>query len=176
MKNNIILIGMPGAGKSTIGVLLAKAAKRPFLDTDLMIQQKENRYLQEIINKDGLEAFIGIEENIITGINVDNHIIATGGSVIYSKAAMEHLGNGGIIVYLDVTLFQIKRRLNNIKTRGIALRNGQTLESLYRERTPLYKGYADIVIECSHKRVETIVEEIRNRAEASLSGISSVVK
>jgi len=172
MKSNIVLIGMPGAGKSTIGVILAKAVKRPFIDTDLLIQQQENRFLQDIINNDGLEAFIKIEESIITGINAENHIIATGGSAIYSKAAMEHLKSHGIIVYLDLKLVQIKRRLSNIKTRGIALKNSQTLESLFAERTPLYKSYADIVIACSHKHIETIVDEIKDRTEAWFSRCS----
>lgn len=166
MKSNIILIGMPGAGKSTIGVILAKAVKKPFIDTDLLIQQKENRYLQDIINNDGLEAFIKIEESIIEGINVDNHIIATGGSVIYSKAAMEHLRDNGIIVYLDLKLFHIRQRIKNMKTRGIALKKGQTLESLYTERAPLYSSYADITIDCSHKHIETIAEEIKNKTAA----------
>ncbi|OGO79764.1 MAG: shikimate kinase [Clostridiales bacterium GWC2_40_7] len=166
MKSNIILIGMPGAGKSTIGVILAKAVKRPFIDTDLLIQQQENRFLQDIINNDGLKAFIKIEESIITGINAENHIIATGGSAIYSKAAMEHLQNRGIIVYLDLKLFQIQRRIKNIKNRGIALKDGQSLESLYKERAPLYKSYADIVIDCSHKHIETIVDEIKDKTGA----------
>ena len=165
MKSNIILTGMPGAGKSTIGVILAKAVKKPFIDTDLLVQQQENRYLQDIINNDGLEAFIKIEEGIIFGINVENHIIATGGSVIYSKASMEHLKRDGIIVYLNLKLFQIQRRIKNINTRGIALKNGQSLKSLYEERIPLYKSYADIVIDCSHKHIENIVDEIKDKTE-----------
>jgi len=168
MKRNIILTGMPGAGKSSIGVILAKAVKKPFIDTDLLIQQQENRYLQDIINNDGLEAFIKIEENIILGIKTENHIIATGGSVIYSKAAMEHLKSNGVIVYLDLKLFSIQRRIKNVKTRGIVLKSGQTLESLYKERTPLYKGFADIVIDCSHKHIENIVDEIKDKTEAWL--------
>ena len=166
MKSNIILIGMPGAGKSTIGVLLAKAVKKPFIDTDLLIQQQENRYLQDIINNDGLDAFIKIEESIIFGIRAENHIIATGGSVVYSKASMEHLKSKGILVYLDLKFFLIERRIKNIKTRGIALKDRQTLKSLYRERLPLYKSYADIVIDCSHKHIETIVDEIKEKTDA----------
>ena len=160
MKNNIVLIGMPGAGKSTIGVILAKALKRPFTDTDLLIQEKENRYLQDIINSDGLDAFIKIEESTITALNVENHIIATGGSVVYSKASMDHLKRNGIIVFLNLKFSILQHRIKNIKTRGIALKSGQTLNGLYEERTPLYKSYADIVIDCSHKHIESIVDEI----------------
>ncbi len=161
MKSNIVLTGMPGAGKSTVGVLLAKAVKKPFIDTDLLIQQQENRYLQEIINHDGLDAFKKIEEQVLLGINTENHIIATGGSVVYSEAAMEHLKRNGIVVYLELKPYQLKRRVNNISTRGIALQNGQTLYGLYKERTPLYRKYADITIDCSHKHIEAIVEEIK---------------
>lgn len=171
MKSNIILTGMPGAGKSTIGVLLAKAAKKPFMDTDLMIQHQENRYLQDLINNDGIESFIKIEESIILGITVENHIIATGGSAIYSNVAMEHLKRNGVIVYLDLKFYLIERRIKNIKTRGIALKSGQTLKSLYEERTPLYKSHADIVIDCSHKHIETIVEEIKAKTDARFEKI-----
>ncbi len=164
MKNNIVLIGMPGAGKSTVGVILAKALKMPFTDTDLLIQEKENRYLQEIINSDGLNAFIKVEESTITALNVENHIIATGGSVVYSKASMEHLKRNGLLVFLDLKFSILQHRIKNIKTRGIALKSGQTLNSLYEERTPLYKSYSDIVIDCSHKHIESIVEEIKDKA------------
>lgn len=165
MKSNIILTGMPGAGKSTIGVILAKAAKRPFIDTDLLIQQRENRFLQEIIDSEGIEAFIKIEEEVILGIIAENHIVATGGSVVYSNRAMEHLKNTGIVVYLQLKPYQLERRIRNMKTRGIALKSGQTLIDLYRERAPLYKKYADIVIDCSHKHLETIIKEIKDKTE-----------
>jgi Shikimate kinase len=165
MKSNIILIGMPGAGKSTVGVLLAKTLKKPFIDTDLLIQQRENRFLQEIIDNDGIEAFIKIEEEIIMDIKSENHIIATGGSAVYSSAAMEHLKLTGIAVYLKLNPYQLEKRIKNMKTRGIALKKGQTLTDLYKERVPLYNSYADIVIDCSHKHIEKIIKEIKDRVE-----------
>lgn len=163
MKTNIVLIGMPGSGKSTVGVLLAKAVKKPFIDTDLLIQQRENRFLQEIIDNDGIDAFKQIEESVITGMNPDNSIIATGGSVIYSSRAMAHLREKSIIVYLAVKPYQLNKRLKNIKTRGIALKKGQTLEDLFNERIPLYEKYADITVDCAHKHIETIVKEIKGK-------------
>lgn len=169
MKNNIILIGMPGAGKSTIGAILSKSMNKPFMDTDRLIMQKENRKLQDIINSDGINIFSQIEEKIILEINTENHIISTGGSVVYSKAAMEHLKSLGIIIYLDARLFQIKQRIGNIGTRGIALRKGQTINSLYKERTPLYRKYADIIIDCSGKHAAAIANEITRLAEDLLS-------
>jgi shikimate kinase len=162
---NIVLIGMPGSGKSTVGILLAKSLKRPFVDTDLLIQQKENRYLQDIIDSDGLEAFIKIEEQVILGLNVSNHIIATGGSVIYSEKAIAKLRENGVLVYLNLKLYKLEQRLKNIKTRGIAMKKGQTLKDLYIERIPLYKKYADIEIDCSRKHIEMIVSEIKEKFE-----------
>jgi len=162
-KSNIVLVGMPGAGKSTVGVLLAKSLKKPFMHTDLLIQQKEDSYLQEIINRKGPDAFIDIEEKTILGLNVEGHVIATGGSVIYSKLSVSRLKASGILVFLNLRLYLLERRLKNIKTRGIAMKSGQTLEDLYKERLPLYKKIADIEIDCSHKHIETIVEEIKDR-------------
>jgi shikimate kinase len=162
-RNNIVLIGMPGAGKSTVGVLLAKALKKPFVDTDLLIQQKENCYLQEILDKKGIDEFIRIEEETVLGLELDSHIIATGGSVIYSENSINHLKQTGILVFLNPKPYQLDRRLKNLSTRGIALKNGQTMKDLYMERTPLYKKYADIEIDCSHKHIEVIVAEIKSR-------------
>jgi shikimate kinase len=165
VRNNIVLIGMPGAGKSTVGVLLAKALKRPFIDTDLLIQQKEDSYLQDILETRGLEEFIRIEEQTILGLELDNYIIATGGSVVYSKNSIEHLKETGILVFLNIRLYQLDHRLKNISTRGIVLRNGQTIKELYKVRYPLYKKYADIEIDCAHKHIEVIVSEIKNKVE-----------
>lgn len=162
-KSNIVLIGMPGAGKSTVGVLLAKSLKKPFTDTDLLIQQATDRYLQDIINQDGIDAFLKIEEEVILKLQLQNHIIATGGSVVYSESAMRHLQAQGICVYLQLKYYQIERRIKNMKTRGIAMKNGQELSDLYRERVPLYEKYADIVIDCSHKHIEMILAEMMEK-------------
>lgn len=162
-NRNIVLIGMPGAGKSTVGVLLAKALRMPFIDTDLLIQNQENCYLQELLDSRGLEGFIKIEEDIVLGLDVESHVIATGGSVIYSEAAIRHLKAHGIVVFLDTKMYQLERRLKNARTRGIAMKNGQTLETLYIERVPLYRRYADIEIDCSRKHIETIVTEISQK-------------
>jgi shikimate kinase len=159
-RSNIILIGMPGAGKSTVGVLLAKALKKPFIDTDLLIQQRENSFLQEIINNRGISEFIKVEEEVVLGLNVADHIIATGGSVIYSDVSIAHLKSTGVIVFLNLKLYQLENRLKNIHTRGIAMKNGQSVTDLYTERQPLYIKYAEIEIDCSHKHIETIVSEI----------------
>ncbi|HOQ06861.1 MAG TPA: shikimate kinase [Clostridiales bacterium] len=160
---NLVLIGMPGAGKSTVGVLLAKALKMPFTDTDTLIQRQENGYLQELIEKHGIEGFIKIEENTVKNLDLTSHVIATGGSVVYSEAAMAHLKTRGIIFFLDAKLYQLERRLKNISTRGIAMIPGQSLGSLYMERLPLYRRYADVEIDCSGKQIETIVSEIRDK-------------
>ena len=163
LQKNVVLIGMPGAGKSTVGVLLAKALKMPFIDTDLLIQQKENCYLQELIDTRGLDEFMKIEEGVVLSLDVENHIIATGGSVIYSDSAIKHLKASGVLIFLNTKMYQLERRLKNAHTRGIAMKNGQTLSTLYNERIPLYRKYLDIEIDCSKKHIETIVEEIKNK-------------
>jgi len=161
-KNNVILIGMPGAGKSTIGVLLAKALKMPFLDTDLLIQQREGRYLQEIINSSGIDNFLRLEEAVVLSLDTNRHVISTGGSVVYSPASMEHLKSMGTVFYLKLKFEKLKKRLRRAETRGIVMKPGQNLFDLFRERTPLYEKYADIVIDCSHKHIDTIVNEIKS--------------
>lgn len=162
-KSNLILIGMPGAGKSTVGVILAKTLGKTFIDTDLLIQKNEGRPLQDIINKDGLEKFLLIEENTLLGLNVQNSIIATGGSAVYSSKAMEQLKANGSAVYLKVGLFKLTQRLKNMRTRGIAMKNGQSFEDLYRERVPLYEKHADIIVDCTHKHMEKIIYEIKEK-------------
>jgi shikimate kinase len=157
---NIVLIGMPSAGKSTLGVLLAKSLCMPFTDTDLIIQEKENMLLQDIINNFGIDHFLEVEEKVILDCNFTNHIVATGGSVVYSELAMEHLKKNGIVIYLKLDYKEIEQRLNNIKTRGVAITAGQTLKDLYDIRTPLYEKYADITVDCSNKDMEASVEEI----------------
>ena len=163
-KSNIVLIGMPGAGKSTVGVILAKAAGLQFCDTDLIIQQKTGRKLQDIINNDGIEKFLEAESNVLSLLSVENSVIATGGSAVYSEAAMQNLKRTGVAVWLDVPLSEVKRRIDNITTRGIVMHPGESLDSIYAERLPLYRKYADITISCSstEETVENILEKIQS--------------
>ncbi|TCT12277.1 shikimate kinase [Natranaerovirga pectinivora] len=158
--NNIILIGMPGAGKSTIGVILAKTLGYGFSDTDLIIQKEENELLQNIINTKGLETFLKIEEDVVSKIHYENTVVATGGSVVYSEKAMRHLKEIGKIVYLEVPLPIIEERLKNIKTRGIAMKMGQDIKTLYEERIPLYEKYRDIKVNAGKMLIEQTIEEI----------------
>jgi len=148
MKNNIILIGMAGCGKSTVGVLLAKALGFEFIDSDLIIQKREGKLLQEIINTEGLDVFNKAEEDAICSINADHAVIATGGSAVYSEKAMAHLKKNGVAVWLKLTYEEIPRRISNIATRGIAMAPGKTLLDVFLEREPLYEKYADITVDC----------------------------
>ena len=147
MKSNIVLIGMPGVGKSTIGVILAKILGYHFLDSDLVIQEREKRLLHQIITEEGTEGFLKIENDVNASLDVERTIIATGGSAIYGKEAMEHLKEIGEIVYLKADYPTIRKRLGNLEKRGVALKNGQTLKDLYDERTALYEKYADITVD-----------------------------
>ena len=146
MKDNIVLIGMPGVGKSTVGVVLAKALGYNFVDADLVIQEQEKRLLREIIEEEGTEGFIQVETRVNATLEAHHAIIATGGSVVYGKEAMEHLQEIGTVIYLEVAYPELEKRLEDIKGRGVVLRDGQTLYDLYLERTPLYEKYADIRI------------------------------
>lgn len=157
---NIVLIGMPGAGKSTIGVLLAKALNMFFIDTDLFIQKKENKRLQEIIKEKGIHKFLTIEEDIVLGLNTIGSVIATGGSVILSKKAMNHLKSEGLIIYLKLPYKEIEKRIYNITTRGIAMDKDKTLSEVYDERVPLYEKYADKTVLCFGKSIEETVRDI----------------
>jgi shikimate kinase len=157
---NIILIGMPGCGKSTIGVVLAKTAGKNFIDTDILIQESQGDLLQNIIDKCGIDYFKRIEEKVLSELQVENCVIATGGSAVYYESAMTNLKGHGLLVYLKLTFETIESRLNNIKTRGIVLEAGQTLKGLYNERIPLYEKYANVVIDGEGKDVEQIVAEI----------------
>jgi shikimate kinase len=162
---NIILIGMPGAGKSTVGIVLAKTLGYSFIDTDIEIQNREKRLLQNIIDKDGLEKFLKIEEEVLLSLQCENSVIATGGSAVYSKPAMHHLGREGKIIHLNLSLLNIEKRLNNIKTRGIAMQKGQSISKLYQERSELYKKYEEVSINCDNLSVEEIVEVILKMME-----------
>ncbi len=166
--NNIILIGMPASGKSTIGVLLAKRLLRNFIDTDVSMQSAEGRGLQDMIDTNGLEYFRDIEEKHILSINAENAVIATGGSVVYSDRAMKKLASDSTIVYLELPIEEIKHRLTDLGTRGVVMEKHQTIESLYNERLPLYSGYADITVNCSglnhQQTVEAIMSRIKQKA------------
>lgn len=157
MKKNIVLIGMPGAGKSTIGVLLAKAMNYDFLDADLVIQQKYKKKLYEIINDEGIDAFLRIENETIANIDVRETVIATGGSAVFGLNAMNNMKKYGVVVYLKLSCEEIVKRVNNIKTRGIAMDEGKTICDIYSERIPLYEKYADITIDAEGTSVEETV-------------------
>jgi len=160
---NIVLIGMPGAGKSTVGVLLAKALSRDFLDTDVYIQAKQGRTLQEIIDQEGLPAFCRIEERHVRSLKCRTSVIATGGSVVYSPAAMARLQASGIIIHLDLDLPALEKRLTDLSSRGVVMGPGQTLPQLFAEREPLYRKYADLTIDCAGFTHEEIVGMIVRR-------------
>lgn len=166
-RKSIILIGMPGCGKSTIGVLLAKAVCMNFLDSDLLIQRREKMSLQKIINTLGNEYFAECEEKAILSIRQRGQVIATGGSAVLHPAAMAHLKSLGKIVYLDVTFPELKRRLWNLKTRGIVLAPGQTLEDLFNERKPYYEKYADVTIHAGRLKTEQVVQMVVDQAGLS---------
>ena len=160
MGNNIILIGMPGCGKSTVGVVLAKTLGYRFVDSDLLIQEKTGKLLYQIIEDEGLDGFNKIEEDVNASINLTSAVIATGGSAVYGQRAMEHLKEIGTVIYLEVAYPELEKRLEDIKGRGVVLRDGQTLYDLYLERTPLYEKYADIRISETGLDIEQTVEQI----------------
>lgn len=162
---NVILIGMPACGKSTIGVLLAKSLLLDFIDTDLEIQKKCGKALCEIIIEQGLENFKEIENRVVASLTASNCVIATGGSAVYGKEAMENLKKGGKTVYLKLPCEEIEKRIKNIKTRGIAMREGSTLEELYSERESLYETYADITLDCQGFTAEECVNLIVERLQ-----------
>ncbi|MCQ2514846.1 MAG: shikimate kinase [Ruminococcus sp.] len=144
---NIILIGMPGSGKSTLGVLLAKAVGYSFIDTDLIISRKANMPLQQILDTDGLDSFLKLEEQVGEELECTHTVVATGGSMVFGEKAMKNLRKNGIVIYIKVPIEEIKRRVTNIRTRGIAFHKGDTLDDVYKERTPLYEKYADITVD-----------------------------
>ena len=158
--SNIVLIGMPGAGKSTIGVILAKLTARGFVDTDLLIQRSQRRTLQEIVDEEGAPALRRIEEQLLLGLECSGEVIATGGSAVYSLSALEHLGENGVIVFLDADLPTLQARVGNFRTRGIARSPGQTLADLFAERRQLYSNAADLVVHCSGQSQEALCDAI----------------
>lgn len=165
MKNNITLIGMPASGKSTVGVLLAKRLGYSFVDTDIVIQEKEGRLLKEIIEQDGLDGFLEVEDRINRELDVKRSVIAPGGSVIYGKAAMEHLKEISTVVYLKLSYEEVEARLGDLKDRGVALKDGMTLSDLYQERIPYYEKYADITVDETGRTPGQTVDELRAMME-----------
>ena len=159
-KNNLVLIGMPGVGKSTAGVILAKVAGYDFVDADLLIQKEYGKKLSRIISEVGVQGFIEIENRVNASIRTQHSVIATGGSVVYGKEAMEHLASIGTVIYLKTSFDILNERLRNLRSRGVVLRKGQTLKMIYDERCPLYERYADVVIDQDGKSIEDTVAEI----------------
>lgn len=167
---NLILIGMPGAGKSTLGVLLAKTLGMDFIDTDIVIQNHSGRLLQEIIDNSGLESFLKLEEEVLTNLNCQNSVIAPGGSAVYYDGAMAALKSNGIAVYIHVGYGEIERRLGDIKSRGIVIKDGLTLQDVYNERLPLFRKFADAEVDCTELSVEESVREILKAFERVKKG------
>jgi shikimate kinase len=165
--SNIILVGMPWSGKSTMGVVLAKLLARPFLDTDILIQTGEKRALQTIIDQKGANALQQKEEGYVLALNCRGHVIATGGSVVYSIAAIRHLKQNGCCIYLQVPLSEIEARATSIEDRGLVRKPGQTLADLYAERTLLYERYADITIHCESMNQAQVLDELMKRITAT---------
>jgi shikimate kinase len=157
---NLVLIGMPGSGKSTVGVILAKAMTRPYLDSDILIQLSEKRSLQDIVDADGYMVLRRIEEQILLGIRCENHVIATGGSAAYSEKAMHHLKKNGIIIFLDASLDTLRARIHNYETRGLAKRPEQSFDDLFQERFELYTRYADIIIDSNDRTQDQVCDDI----------------
>lgn len=167
-RSNIVLIGMPGAGKSTIGVILAKQTSRSFVDTDLLIQSQQQRPLQDIVDKDGYVALRKIEEDVLLGLALRDCVIATGGSAVYSDRAMARLALEGRIIFLDADLPTLESRVHDVGTRGLAKRPEQSFADLYHERFPLYANYAEITINCTGLSHEEVCAEIINRVQESI--------
>lgn len=160
---NLILIGMPGAGKSTIGVVLAKVMQMNFCDTDLLIQQNTGRALQEILDRDGVARFLQIESEAVCSLNCENCVIATGGSVVLSPKAMQHLKTLGRVIYLKADYPSIKGRIHNLDSRGVAFTEGQTLQDIYKQRTPMYETYCDISVDCANFDCQAVIKQIKSQ-------------
>lgn len=164
-KNNLIFIGMPAVGKSTVGVVVAKRLGKKFIDTDLLIQEQENKLLCDIISEVGEEGFLKIENRVNCGVNVENAVISPGGSVVYCEDAMKHYKEIGTVVYLKVSFQTIESRIRDPKKRGVVLRPGQTLHDLYEERGRLFEKYADVTICEDGCRIEETIESVLEKVE-----------
>ena len=160
MKKNLIFIGMPAVGKSTVGIVVAKRLGIRFIDTDLLIQEQEGKLLREIIAESGVDEFLEIENRVNASVKAQNAVISPGGSVVYCKEAMEHFKKIGTVVYLKVSYQTIKRRIRNPKKRGVVLREGQTFKDLYNERVPYFEKYADITVCEDGCRIEETIENV----------------
>jgi len=159
-ESNIVLIGMPGVGKSTVGVLLAKTLSRGFIDTDVLIQSREGRRLQELLNEFGRQAFVEIESRHVRSLDCRGHVISTGGSVVYGDEAMQHLKSLGVVVHLDLTCELLQERLRRTDERGVVKDRNQSICQLYAERQPLYRRYADVRVDCEGLKHEEVVSRI----------------
>ena len=168
--NNIILIGMPGVGKSTLGVVLAKVLGFQFIDADLLIQEQERKKLHQIIKEVGINGFMVIENQVNASIEAERSVIATGGSVVYCRQAMSHLKEIGTVVYLKVSLSTLEKRLGNLKRRGVILKKGQTLKDLYEERVPLYEKYADVVVDEKGRDLEECLQLLLEKLDTEVEG------
>lgn len=164
-NNNIILIGMPGCGKSTVGVVLAKIMGYKFMDSDLLIQESEGKLLSEIISEQGTDGFNKIENKVNASICAEKSVIATGGSVIYGTDAMTHLGEIGVIVYIQLPYEEIEHRLGDLAKRGVSIKEGQTLRDLYNERVPLYRQYAHVIVDEKNLDISSTADKIRRAVE-----------
>lgn len=162
---NIVLIGMPGCGKSTVGVVLAKALGMDFVDSDLLIQRSQGMRLHQIIEQVGDDGFRQIENRVNTEIQVDNCVIATGGSAVYGREAMEHLRSIGTVVYLELSCQQVQERLGDLRARGVSMKPGQTLQDLYQERVPLYQHWAHCTIHCGGLQLRQVVGKILSQLD-----------
>ena len=165
IRSNLVLIGMPGAGKSTVGVILAKFTSRDFVDTDELIQTLQGRTLQDIVDKDGYEVLRKIEEDVLLGLSVENCVIATGGSAVYSASAMTHLKSDGLAIFLDVGIPTLEARIQDYSSRGLAKRADQSFADMFKERFNLYTQYADITIKCDGLTHEDVCARIMEQVE-----------
>lgn len=169
-EQNVVLIGMPGVGKSTVGVVLAKLLNRDFIDTDVVIQSRENRSLQQIMREEGRDRFCELEERYVLSLQCRRAVIATGGSVVYSDVAMEHLAEDGVIVHLDAPLSLVQKRVKDVGERGVAMMPGQTLEDLYAERQSLYRRWARISVSTEGRDHEEVLHQILIRLDDAEEG------
>lgn len=167
---------MPGAGKSTVGVILAKLTSRNFVDTDVLIQISQDRTLQGIVDTDGYTALRIIEQDVLLGLSVRNCVVSTGGSAVYSDSAMEYLKSDGLVVFLDVDLPTLESRVHDVRTRGLAKRADQSFVEMFHERMILYAKYADITIECSGLTQEEVCARIIDHASGKTQGQTSKMK